>query len=1540
MRMSEIFRLNPLLSLALYAVGLLCQPDVIAASPPPADSVHFCALFDHEQSLRENPLPAGKLATGLNVGPPRTVRSFYFLPNDRPFRQEVVDSLKTAIKQIQTFFTQQMRAHGYGEMTFHYEADVHGDPLVHRVDGEHGDSYYLRGSWSRVLREIHEVYDRNRNVHLIVIDNSTDALHSESGDPEAFGLGTGGKSEGRALVTGGFRVFTVAHELAHAFGMLWHDYRDDSYILASGGGLHRLSACSADFLAASPFFNPDITLEGLSDPTIERVSPTGRYPAGSTSVSVQLKVTDLDGLGQVILLTSARGKIGGGSEVKACRRLNGEKDTVVDFEYDGVIPSSIHSTLSNPPNHQLTIVVIDADGNSGLASFNIAESTPYYLATLEGHTDYIPTLAISPDGATLATGSWDSTIKLWDTKTREEIATLNEYREKIKSLTFSPDGTVLASGAFDGGIALWNVATGELKDTLEGHESWATSLAFFPDGATLVSGSWYDNDIRLWDMPTGELTGTLEGHADGINDLVFSPTGDVLASGSKDGTIRIWDVAARTEIFSLLHNEGRTVNSLAWSLDGSTLAASMPDPGLIALWDVATRRNLATLVKAHSDFINELTISPDGASLATAGADGAVILRNILTGNVDHVFPMTGAAVSLVYWPDGTVLATTSTVDKIELWDTSEWLRPRPFRLAKISGGGQQSTPGIELPRPFVVEVRDQYDNPLPDVAVTFTVTEGGGMLGGKFTLVRAKTDASGTVSVFLTLGPSPGVNAVEVSMGERVLTTFQADGVGTSVTVGADDFSTWHLLHGAIARLGKGSIGESDRALALSPDGKYLSVASEIGVWLYDAASSRVLALLPSASPVYSVSFSPKGTMLASALFSGTIELWDAEAGTRIAVLEGHRDAVRSVSFSPDGATLASGGFDNTVRLWDVSARREIATLTGHSHSVFSVAFSPDRGTLASASYDRTVRLWDVAGRSEIATLEGHRRIVNSVEFSPDGTILASGSGDGTVRLWNVSAGNEISTTLVGRGLGVSSVTFSPDGTVMAFGSKDGTVSLWDVAAGDEIATVEGHGWNSSTSVAFSPDGAKVVSSGSMGGEILVRDIETRSTVRLSRHRTITSSAFSSDGANLVTGTRDGTILWWDVSVPAVVAATEGHRSEVSSLVISPGGTAMASLSGDAVKLWDVSARSEIASLEVLNATTMSISPDGATLAFGKWDGTVTLWDVSTREQFGVLEGHTDAVWSLSFSSDGATLASGSWDGTVRLWDVSTQREIGTLKRHTDRVMSVAFSPDGVTLATGSYDRTARLWDTSTRKEIASLAHARDVLSVAFSPDGTVLAAVTPHKIRLWDVVARDEIATLTGHTAWIHSVLFSPDGTMLASGSNDGTLLIWDTQRVQSLPKNLKGLSGIEQTGPAGTLLAQPFVVTLNDQKGNPYAGAIVSFAVSAGGGTLSATTDTTDANGRAATTLTLGSQPGTNTVVATVAGLEPVVFTAIARANPDFDFDGEVGFSDFVQFAAKFGLSHEDDGYDPRYDLDGNGSVGFSDFLILAGAFGQDA
>ena len=442
-----------------------------------------------------------------------------------------------------------------------------------------------------------------------------------------------------------------------------------------------------------------------------------------------------------------------------------------------------------------------------------------------------------------------------------------------------------------------------------------------------------------------------------------------------------------------------------------------------------------------------------------------------------------------------------------------------------------------------------------------------------------------------------------------------------------------------------------------------------------------------------------------------------------------------------------------------------------------------------------------------------------------------------------------------------------------------------------------------------------------------------------------------------------------------------------------------------------------------------VSFSPDGVTLASGSNDNTVKLWDVASGKNIATLEGHTDVVHQVLFSPDGATLASAGRDGTVILWHVRTRNRIAALEGPMYGVNSVAFSPDLPILAAASNDGTI-LWDMETLVIVATFdGHLNAANSVSFSPDGTTLASAGGKAI-LWDVESGEQIVGLDGHVFEINSVSFSPDGFILATGSQDGTILLWDLQppppqtvakllgddqqglpgstlpeplvvsvldengaafdgavvtfsvaagggtlsattaitdasgradvtltlgsdpgrntvavkvadlkpvifsaTAQAIPTSIAKVSGDEQEGPAGAALVEPFVVVVRDQIDNPFEGTQVTFTVTAGDGTLSSTTATTDDKGRAASTLTLGL-PGAHSVTVSVAGLDPVTFTATAEATPDFDGDGETGFSDFFLFADAFG------GSDPRFDLDGSGSVDFGDFFLFADHFGDPA
>ena len=1521
--------LFPLLGLLLWL------PALVDASPPPADSLHYLLPFDYEQWQGKR--PAKKRVANLDIGEPRTVRMIYFLPNDRPYQAGVVDSMKTTIRQLQTFYAEQMQAHGYGEKSFRFETDDQGEPLVHLLAGQQPDSHYLRDPFWSVSEEIEQVFDLAENIYFVVIDNSRHAIGIQVGGVAS----STGKTGGLGLVHEEFDFSIVAHELTHAFGLTWHDHRDDAYVLSYGFNPDRLSPCSAEFLSVHPYFNPDVDAQAGRPPTIELLSPR-LYPEGSGSINVQLALSDPEGLHQVTLLVKPLGLfirpagedlLRSFDEVKACLGLAGEKEAVVEFDYDGVIPSNPLTNLNLFPLHSVRVAAVDSDGNVGWTSFDLLKISKQHIATLYG-VSAVRSVLFSPDGATLASAT-DDGLEIWDVATRQNLALLKQTSE-VRSVAFSSDGSKLASGSTDGTIELWENSIWSNIATLESQDS-IFSLAFSPDGATIASGT--GEKVELWDVESGANTTTFEGHTGRVSSISFSQDGTLLASGSEDGTVRLWDVAAGAHITALEGHTGR-VSSVSFSQDGTLLASGSED-GTVKLWDASSQTNSATLSK-HQGGVTSVAFSPDAATLASGSKDNTIKLFDVLTKeNVLTLSGHTGEVTSVAFSPDGATLASGSLDHTINLWDASERLLPRPRMLVKISGDNQEGTPGSGLANPFVVEVRDQYDNPLKGIQVAFSIKSGGGMLGGRSTAEEvATTNSEGRTQSVLTLGLNPGKNSVEATVRGLEPVTFRSVGVGTPGTLGESDYQTWHLPDGAIARFGKGRISQGEKAIAFSPGGRRLALVSSLGIWVYDVATFRPQALLPTGFNRFgSLAFSPDGTILASSPADGDrlTKVWDLATGGIITFMEGH--TASPPVFSPDGNTLATGLWDGTVKLWDVATGETVATLEGHADVVTAVDFAPNGLTLASGSGDHTLRLWDLGTGETTAIFEGHTHRVLSIAFSPNGTVLASGSWDGTLRLWDVATGTN--TAILERlGVPIESVAFSADGTMLASKSENFKIKLWDVASETNTAILGGH-TRGVSSLAFSSDGT--LASGSWAdGTVRLWYLTTGNAATLEGHADgVQSLAFSPDGKLIASGSAsyEYSIRLWEVGTGLNTLYLEGHKWLVEALAFSPDGTTLASASWDrTVKLWDMTTGINTATLQGHTDWVRSVafSSDG-TLVTGSKDRTIKLWDLATGTNTATLEGHTGGINSVSFSPDPSTLASGSEDGTVKLWDLETRSNTVTFQGHTNEVLSVAFSPDGTILASGAgaNDHSVRLWDVALGKPAGILrGHANWVNSVAFSPDGTILASgADDGTVRIWNPRRGDHTATLE-HTSWVEAVAFSPDGTILASALEDGTIQLWDLRLVLPHPRTLTKLSGDEQQGLLNSQLDMPFIVEVKDQNGDVFEGAQVTFAVTSGGGTISTVTATTDSRGSASTTLTLGRGSGTNTVEVTVADLDPVTFSSVAEATPDFDGDGVTNFADFFLFADAFGST------DARFDLDGSGVVDFGDFFIFADAFGQPA
>jgi toxoflavin biosynthesis protein ToxC len=608
------------------------------------------------------------------------------------------------------------------------------------------------------------------------------------------------------------------------------------------------------------------------------------------------------------------------------------------------------------------------------------------LPAEQGHRSPITCLEFSPDGRALASGSYDGTVKVWDSRTLRVRQTLR-HKRLVNGLRWSADGGRLATASADHTCCVWRAATGQRLAVLARHTDDVNSMAWSADGKRLATVS-EDGTGRLWNVSDERLEDGLFSHYDHIMSVDWNPSGDVLATCGEDATIRVWSGDGHPlDVWP----QDFDLEMCRWSPDGSRLATACDD-GNARIFDKAGR--LVATVGGASAAVKSVSWSPDGDLLALGVYDGTCQVVETATGRVNAVYQGPRLWPRAVHWnPAGDQIA-------IGTLDAEPAIVKAPARA--LSRATTRSAPRRPESR------RIPAGSPtfgINDIAVADDV----GVLlacddGRVYRWDLNEQPASGCPE---HAQPLKGQQAGAESLLNTVAYYPQASlvaagGFGGTVSV--------RTLTGDL--IGKAQLGVPVNCVAFNPDRPWLAVADYEGrVTILDVSPGTVRVLRSARvhdGAIKGVSWRDSDHLVTGAT-DRLIKLLDADLHEE-RVFTGHGNLIDAVDVSAGPERLiASVSRDKTVRIWDQNDSSAREVLLGHDESLKSLAWLPGSShILLTGGYDFEARVWDLSHDEECpqhsVVLARHRHGVGAVGWWQGSPVTAS--WDTSCVVWTMAGG------------------------------------------------------------------------------------------------------------------------------------------------------------------------------------------------------------------------------------------------------------------------------------------------------------------------------------------------------------------------------------------------------------------------------------------------------------------------------------------------------------------------------------------------------
>jgi len=580
--------------------------------------------------------------------------------------------------------------------------------------------------------------------------------------------------------------------------------------------------------------------------------------------------------------------------------------------------------------------------------------------------------AFSPDGQTVAGGTFDGQVVLWDPRT-DRTAKLGQPRPPnvVDCLAFTRDGSLLFQSLRSSHeVVVWDLPAGQRRLRIDTGK-YGQGIALSPDETLVATVTTHSSEyvlsgpseLVLWDARNGQELPRAPAQPTWLIRVAFSPDGKHLATSGARGHAKVWSVPDLGEVAVLPHDDEWTVFALAFAPDGRRLITGTSD-GLLRMWEWESKRLVAVWL-GHSFGCDVVQWSPDGKLLATGGRDQIVRLWN--STNQMQVAALKGHAgrvTELDFSHDGQLLVSSSQDKSLRLWEVAA-------ELARAQS---------DLPRRYRGHFAHSELAISPD---------------NRWLALHSDNDAVELLSV-------PGLDPVRTVPGSRP--AFSPDGRWL-VTVATNRLRLFSVPDGRL----QWSF-EADEPLAgnpaFAPDSTRFAIATMAGrILIRGVSNSPPLPRIDGTNHLEGLFFAHEGREVVGLhAADGTLEWFDTVTGNPTLRLVTGKGSVTSAALSPDGRSVLIGETAAQIRLVDL-ATGQVEPLPSDMGSVMSVAWSADGQTLAAGTFDGFIKLWNLRTLREMATLRGHTSPVSALAFSHDGRHMVSGSFDNTWRIWSAPA-------------------------------------------------------------------------------------------------------------------------------------------------------------------------------------------------------------------------------------------------------------------------------------------------------------------------------------------------------------------------------------------------------------------------------------------------------------------------------------------------------------------------------------------------------